>query len=211
MTFSSPTIPLVGAVSLCATIEAIRAETAAAHQMGVLSVDADELLAAAGASLGWLAALRASADVADDLAVSAAGVPEVALPDVADWELGGVVYGISAVLVWADDLRREGLLSTDLPASALAAWDVVEGLAGQPGRTAAVLALAPSDERVVVLPAEQVRPRPATGQVTRWATVAAQAGTSSATSAVTASSLATRSTAAATAGATSALKTLGMM
>ncbi len=144
MTSFSP-IQRAGADALCDALSELRGETLARCVAGRLSVCADDLLGAAGSVECWLADLETQ--------LAAAEGETVDLPDREAWELRHVVYTVSAVLVWADCLRREGTLHTALPADALRAWAQVESEAGMPGRT----------ERAMQLPCagtQLVPPRP---------------------------------------------------
>lgn len=135
---SSTTIPRRFAEELLGTLDAIRGESAALCLSGALSVSADDLLDGADGSHGWMADLAAAATGLDDEAC------DVALPAREPWALQQIVYTVSAVLVWADGLRREGRLRTVVTLECLAAWERVEHLAGMSGRTASALDVDPS-------------------------------------------------------------------
>ena len=132
-------VPAAHAASLRTTLDAVRGETEVLKAAGLLSVSADDLLDGGGTVNGWIA------DLSD--AVDNATTPTVALPLRDPGMLQHIVYGMSSVLVWANELRREGRTATTIPVEAVAAWSAIERAAGLGGRTA--VALVYDDDRLV--------------------------------------------------------------
>lgn len=145
-TVSKPAeIPRTHAEILCSALDAVRGETAMLKVAGLLHVSADDLLDGGAIVHRWLADLATS--------VKEARGDRVRLPVRDAGELQQVVYGLSPVLVWADELRRDGRLATRLPFEALAAWAEVERIAGLGGRTAKAVGMDPAHPyREVSLP-----------------------------------------------------------
>lgn len=135
-TVSKPVeIPRTHVEMLCSAIDAVRGETAMLKVAGLLHVSADDLLDGGAVVHRWLADLCTAAEEAS--------ADRVRLPVRDAGELQQIVYGLSPVLVWADELRREGRLVTRLPIEALAAWSEVERIAGLGGRTATAIGMDP--------------------------------------------------------------------
>lgn len=130
-------VPVQHADSLRRTVDAVRGETYALKAAGLLAVSADDLLDGGGETNLWLADLEHVTDTAamDGLRHGA----EVTLPLRDPGVLQQVVYGLSAVLVWAHELHAEGRVATTIPMEALTAWAEVERRAGLGGRTAAAM------------------------------------------------------------------------
>lgn len=125
------TVPTTTVESLCATIDALRGETGMLKATGGLAVDVDDLLDGGGVTQRWLAEAATQAAMTD--------ARHVRLPG---WEPGmlqQVVYTLSAVLVWAHEMWKEGRIATCVPMEALHAWDMVERSAGLGGRTSAAI------------------------------------------------------------------------
>lgn len=122
-------VPTAQATCLHETLDAVRGETQVLKTAGLLSVSADDLLDGGGTGLGdWMGDLA--------VAVEDASGATVLLPVRDPGMLQHIVYGMSAVLVWANELRTEGRLATTIPTEAVAAWSEIERVAGLGGRTA---------------------------------------------------------------------------
>lgn len=120
-------VPAHHAYSLQLTLDALIGETAALKEAGLLAVTAGELIDGGGSVNEWLADL--------EICVDAAIGQSVVMPVRDASTLQHIVYGLSAVLVWADGMRRDGRLLTTLSIEALAAWGEVEKVVGLGGRT----------------------------------------------------------------------------
>jgi hypothetical protein len=130
-------LPAEGVLALCRGIQEIREETANAVLDGSLGVSADDLMPQAGQVDVWLTDITRLAMAAEG------GV--VVTPTLPNGELRHIVYTISAILVWADELRRDHRLMTTIPPLALSVWTEIEAYAGMPGRTVAALGHRPED------------------------------------------------------------------
>lgn len=117
--------------SLVDTIDAIRGETHMLKAAGLLGVCADDLLDGGGTVNAWIASLETAL-------VRSTG-PLITLPPAEAWALQHVVYSLSAVLVWAHEMRRDGRIATVVASEALTAWAEVERTAGLGGRTSTAL------------------------------------------------------------------------
>lgn len=120
----SPVIPRPSAEALSRCLDAVRVETAALVAAGLLAVSADDLIGGATDVREWLADL--------DGAIRASRTTSVPLPTGREGGLQQVVYTLSAVLVWAAELRDEGRVVSRVGDDALAAWAAVEEAAGLP-------------------------------------------------------------------------------
>lgn len=156
-------VPAALAGQFLATIDALRGESAALEDAGLLTTAVDDLLDAALGTQDWLTELAGVVDVARGDART-----EVVLPHREAWELLHVAYGISAVLVWAHELRLDGRLATPIPLDALAMWEVVEHRAGLGGRTSVALGVDVATLRGLARPGAAPEPLTAAVQEWRW-------------------------------------------
>ena len=106
-------------------------------------MSADDLIGGATDVREWLADL--------DEAIRSSRAPSVPLPTGREGGLQQVVYTLSAVLVWAAELRDERRVISRVGEDAVAAWAAVEEAAGLPGRTAAILGLRRPAPRVLAI------------------------------------------------------------
>lgn len=141
-------LPADGVLALCRGIQEIRAETTDEVLDGSLGVSADDLMPQAGQIDQWLTDITRLAMAAEG------GV--VITPTLPNGDLRHIVYTISAILVWSDELRRDHRLMTTIPPLALSVWTEIEGYAGMPGRTIAALGHRPDDRENHTI---QARPR----------------------------------------------------
>lgn len=130
------------------TLDAIRGETHALKAAGLLDVCADELFTGAGTVHAWIG------DLATAIATASGDV--VTLPVREVGTLQHLVYSLSAVLVWADELRCEGRMASVIPAEAMIAWNEIERVAGLGGRTSLGLGRLPYKPRRSVMLDEDV-------------------------------------------------------
>ncbi|CAN5212049.1 hypothetical protein BH23ACT9_BH23ACT9_11520 [soil metagenome] len=124
-------IPAAHAAALVRTLDAIRAETAGLVDDSQLSVSADDLLDGAAEVAAWLADL--------DAAVCRSTSAAVAVPRRDPGTLQHIVFTVSAIMVWAEELACERITMTGVSAEAMVAWRLVERAAGLEGRTSGAL------------------------------------------------------------------------
>lgn len=130
------TMPAALARDLVSTVDAIRGETTALQQVGLLQIDADYLLRGMPEVLLWLAELEVR------IVMAPADGP-IPLPQLAPRALEHLVVCLSALLVWANDLRRDARISTVVGLEALTGWEQLEHAAGMSGRTLSAFGIDP--------------------------------------------------------------------
>lgn len=145
---STLNVPIHHARSLQSNLDAIRGETSALKACGLLTVSADDLLDGGGTVHQWIADLERALQAASDGLPTGLSDGMVALPQRDIGIMQHIVYGMSAVLVWTEELHRSGRVSTALCGEALSAWAAFESACGMGGRTSGALG------RPVVTPVE---------------------------------------------------------